>query len=96
MYTSIRTMVLRSIDGTKMEIELLINVLRAEGKNLAKDVESPIGHISGLLIAAANVIEEQVKLGDELHTAMHHALQSTVVDSPNTDGLCDWWELTRS
>ena len=30
--------------------------------NYAKDVDSPIGHISGLLLEAASVIEEQAKL----------------------------------
>ncbi len=90
-------MVLRSIDGAKeMEIEALIKALRDNGRNYAKDLESPIGHISELLLDAADVIEEQVKLGDQLHTAMHHALQCSEPDCLDTDGLCDWWELTRS
>lgn len=89
-------MVLRSTNGAEMEIEKLIEVLRAEGKAIAKDSDSPVAYLSALLVTAADVLEEQIKLGDELHTAMHYALQSPVVDSPNTDGLCDWWELTRS
>jgi len=79
-----------------MEIEKLIECLRNEGLNYAKDVDSPIGHISGLLLEAASVLEEQIKLGDELHTAMHHALQCSDQDCLNVDSLCDWWELTRS
>ncbi len=79
-----------------MQLETLIQCLRNEGLNLSKDVDSPIGHISGLLLEAADAIEEQVKLGDELHTALHHALQCSEPECLNFDSLCDWWELTRS
>jgi hypothetical protein len=48
-----------------MEIDKLIRALRNEGKNLGKDVESPIGHISELLLDAANALEEQIGLGHE-------------------------------
>jgi hypothetical protein len=79
-----------------MEIDKLIESLRREGKNLGKDIESPIGHISQLLLDAANALEEQIKLGDELHNVMHHALQCPETDCIDVEGLCDWWELTRS
>lgn len=80
----------------KMSIDTLIKALRDEGMNYSKDVDSPIGHISGLLLEAAYVIEEQVKIGDELHEALHHALQCTEADCLNTDALCDWWESSRN
>jgi hypothetical protein len=48
-----------------MEIDKLIRALRNEGRNLGKDIESPIGHISELLLDAANALEEQAKLGRE-------------------------------
>jgi hypothetical protein len=89
-------MVLRSTDWAKMEIDKLIEALRREGKNLGKDVESPIGHISQILLDAANALEEQIKLGDELHSVMHHALQCPETDCIDVEGLCDWWELTRN
>jgi hypothetical protein len=79
-----------------MSIDALINALRNEGRNYAKDTDSPIGHISELLLQAADVIEEQMKIGDELHSAMHHALQCPETDCIDVDGLCDWWELTRN
>jgi hypothetical protein len=79
-----------------MNIEILIKHLRNEGMNYAKDVESPIGHISGLLLEAADALEEQVKLGDDLHTALHHALQCPDVDCIDTSDLCDRWEDSRN
>ena len=79
-----------------MTLEALIRLLRHEGMNYSKDVDSPIGHISGLLLDAADAIEEQVKLGDELHNALHHALQCPDVDCLDTDELCDWWENSRT
>jgi len=78
-----------------MEIDKLIKTLRDEAKNRANDIDSPVDQRFVLLSEAADVLEREIKLADDLHAALHHAMECSDIDCIDADSVCHTWEMSR-